>query len=883
MAKKETLSPMMQHYLTLKEEYKDAIVMFRLGDFYEMFFDDAVKASNILGLTLTGRACGLEERAPMCGVPFHAVNTYLNKLIKAGEKVAICEQLNTPEEANGGLVDRGVVRVITPGTIIEDNILDDKKNNYLASVFISGNKFAISWIDISTGEFNVVSQKFDNSSIIEDLLLTIYPAEIITDENSFKTLNAFQSVNINKLPKIQKYLDWTFACNTAYETLLKQFNTQSLIQFEIDQDKVAISAAGALISYVIDTQKRELCHISSIKLIKNSDYMVLDSNTIRNLELLESSKDASKKASLLGVLDKTCTNMGARNIRKWIEKPLGPLRHYPAWEDTWNGLPYNISKEINLRLDAVEELINSTAIRKNLIETLSQIKDIERLCTKVSYGNPSPRDYLAIADSLSCIPKVKSLLSLLNSQLLVDLNNNIDELNDLYQLLFNSIDEDASAIIRDGGFIKKGYNQELDKLKNAKNEGNKWLAELEAREKEETGIKTLKVGYNKVFGYYIEVSKGAIDLVPLRYIRKQTLTTGERFITDELKQIEDTLLNSTDLAIKIELELFDKITKTVLSYIPRLQSLAKSIADLDTIISFAQVSLNNNYSKPKINEYIDKIEIIDGRHPVVESLLKNTNYVANDTLLDNCINRTMIITGPNMGGKSTYMRQVALITIMAHIGCFVPARSAEISITDRVFTRIGASDDLAYGQSTFMVEMLEVSTILLNATYKSLLVLDEIGRGTSTYDGMAIARAVIEDVTQRIRCKTLFSTHYHELTELENSIEGVKNYKVVAAEKNEKIIFLHKIMHGGTDKSFGIEIAKLAGFPKDVIKRSREIQKLLKNINLTTQKQTEDLEIVEIAKDNRLKDIIKHIDLDNMSPMQAFVQLQELIDISKED
>lgn len=865
MAKKETLSPMMQHYLTLKEEYKDAIVMFRLGDFYEMFFDDAVKASNILGLTLTGRACGLEERAPMCGVPFHAVNTYLNKLIKAGEKVAICEQLNTPEEANGGLVDRGVVRVITPGTIIEDNILDDKKNNYLASVFISGNKFAISWIDISTGEFNVVSQKFDNSSIIEDLLLTIYPAEIITDENSFKTLNAFQSVNINKLPKIQKYLDWTFACNTAYETLLKQFNTQSLIQFEIDQDKVAISAAGALISYVIDTQKRELCHISSIKLIKNSDYMVLDSNTIRNLELLESSKDASKKASLLGVLDKTCTNMGARNIRKWIEKPL------------------KNSKEINLRLDAVEELINSTAIRKNLIETLSQIKDIERLCTKVSYGNPSPRDYLAIADSLSCIPKVKSLLSLLNSQLLVDLNNNIDELNDLYQLLFNSIDEDASAIIRDGGFIKKGYNQELDKLKNAKNEGNKWLAELEAREKEETGIKTLKVGYNKVFGYYIEVSKGAIDLVPLRYIRKQTLTTGERFITDELKQIEDTLLNSTDLAIKIELELFDKITKTVLSYIPRLQSLAKSIADLDTIISFAQVSLNNNYSKPKINEYIDKIEIIDGRHPVVESLLKNTNYVANDTLLDNCINRTMIITGPNMGGKSTYMRQVALITIMAHIGCFVPARSAEISITDRVFTRIGASDDLAYGQSTFMVEMLEVSTILLNATYKSLLVLDEIGRGTSTYDGMAIARAVIEDVTQRIRCKTLFSTHYHELTELENSIEGVKNYKVVAAEKNEKIIFLHKIMHGGTDKSFGIEIAKLAGFPKDVIKRSREIQKLLKNINLTTQKQTEDLEIVEIAKDNRLKDIIKHIDLDNMSPMQAFVQLQELIDISKED
>ena len=865
MAKKETLSPMMQHYLTLKEEYKDAIVMFRLGDFYEMFFDDAVKASNILGLTLTGRACGLEERAPMCGVPFHAVNTYLNKLIKAGEKVAICEQLNTPEEANGGLVDRGVVRVITPGTIIEDNILDDKKNNYLASVFISGNKFAISWIDVSTGEFNVVSQKFDNPSIIEDLLLTIYPAEIITDDNSFKTLNAFQSVNINKLPKIQKYLDWTFASNTAYETLLKQFNTQSLIQFEIDQDKVSISAAGALISYVIDTQKRELCHISSIKLIKNSDYMILDSNTIRNLELLESSKDASKKASLLGVLDKTCTNMGARNIRKWIEKPL------------------KNSKEINLRLDAVEELINSTSIRKNLIETLSQIKDIERLCTKVSYGNPSPRDYLAIADSLSCIPNVKTLLSLLKSQLLVDLNNNIDELNDLYQLLFNSIDEDSSAIIRDGGFIKKGYNQELDKLKNAKNEGNKWLAELEAREKEETGIKTLKVGYNKVFGYYIEVSKGAIDLVPLRYIRKQTLTTGERFITDELKQIEDTLLNSTDLAIKIELELFDKITKTVLSYIPRLQNLARSIADLDTLISFAQVSLNNNYSKPKINEYIDKIEIIDGRHPVVESLLKNTSYVANDTLLDNCINRTMIITGPNMGGKSTYMRQVALITIMAHIGCFVPARSAEISITDRVFTRIGASDDLAYGQSTFMVEMLEVSTILLNATYKSLLVLDEIGRGTSTYDGMAIARAVIEDVTQRIRCKTLFSTHYHELTELENSIEGVKNYKVVAAEKNEKIIFLHKIMHGGTDKSFGIEIAKLAGFPKDVIKRSREIQKLLKNINLTTQKQTEDLEIVEIAKDNRLKDIIKHIDLDNMSPMQAFVQLQELIDISKED
>ena len=861
------LSPMMSFYLSLKEEYKDSIVMFRLGDFYEMFFDDAKEASEILDLTLTGRACGLEERAPMCGIPFHALDNYLPKLIKAGKKVAICEQLNTPEDTQGKMVDRGVVRVITPGTVIEENILNEGKNNYLACVAAEDNLFAISWIDISTGEFNTLQSYFKSEKEIEDLLMSIHPAEVICNSKIYDLLKDSTNVKMGKLPSYQRYVESLFDKNKASEILKKQFKVYSLQLFEIDDKPLSIATAGALMNYVLETQKRDLCHILSIKYVKNNDYLIIDSTARKNLELTESIRDGSKKATLLGVLDNTKTSMGARNIRKWIEKPL-----------------IN-SKEINQRLDAVEELVNNAKVRSNLAEVLSNIKDLERLAGRVSYGNPTPRDFLAISSSLQYLPAIKQLLGMCNSALITSLNDKIDNLSDLYQLLSSAIDEDCSALIRDGGFIKKGFNQELDDLKNSKALGKQWLAELEAREKEETGIKTLKVGYNKVFGYYIEVSKGQIENVPLRYIRKQTLTTGERYITEELKQIEEKLLGSDERSIELEIELFNQIKGIVLSKIPQILSTSSAISIIDTLLSFAIVSLKNNYVKPVINNTVDSINIIDGRHPVVESILKSSSYVPNDTLLDNCSNRTMIITGPNMSGKSTYMRQVALITIMAHMGCFVPAKKAEIAITDRVFTRIGASDDLAFGQSTFMVEMIEVATIIQNATYRSLLILDEIGRGTSTYDGLAIARAVIEDISQRIKCRTLFSTHFHELTELASLLNGLKNYKVLACEKNKQIVFLHKIMEGGTNKSFGVEVAKLAGIPLTVIKRAKEIQKILERISVSTQskEQNDETNLLDIAKENSIKQELLKLDIDSMTPVQSFMKLQELIEMAKRE
>ncbi len=857
------LSPMMKFYLTLKEKYNDSLLFFRLGDFYEMFFDDAKIASKELDLTLTGRDCGLEERAPMCGVPFHAADGYIAKLVQKGYKVAICEQLTAPEQ--GKLVERDVIRVVTPGTVIEDNILDDKKNNYLACVFANEKCYALSWIDVSTGEFNTFQSEYKEFSSIEDILSTFAPSEIIANEFAYNQSKDLSSVRVGRLPKFQKYFDWAFDYDTAYNALLKQFNISTLSKFEFDDKKFAVSAAGALINYVNDTQKRSLAHISSIRYVQNNKYLIMDNNCRRNLEICENTRDSSKKATLLWVLDKTKTNMGARNLRRWLEQPLRD------------------SKAINDRLDSVEELVQNTRMRTNLGEFLSDIRDIERLTSKVAYGTPTPKDLLALGLSLQSLPKIKQILTNAQTLMLVNIQKDIYLLEDVAKKLVDAISENAPALMKDGGFIKEGYNHELDELRHAGSLGKQWLANLETQEKESTGIKNLKVGYNKVFGYYIEVSKTNVDKVPYRYQRKQTLTTGERYITQELKEIEEKLLGAKENALEIENKIFEELKLELLQVIPELQSTSRAIAYCDSLLSLAVVAIANNYVKPVINDTIEGITIKSGRHPVVESLLKSNEFVPNDTELDCCQNRTMIITGPNMSGKSTYMRQVALITLMAHIGSFVPAKSANIAITDRIFTRIGASDDLAYGQSTFMVEMVEVATILQNATFRSLLILDEIGRGTSTFDGMSIARAVLEDVNNRIRCKTLFSTHYHELTEMEDTLDGVKNFKILASEMEKGVVFLHKIARGGTNKSFGIEVAKYAGIPQNVIKRAKEISKLLESNPLTMQKKTEidDNNLFEMSKDAELKDIISKIDIENITPMQAIGKLAELIEVAK--
>ena len=860
---KNELSGMMKFYLTLKEKYEDAIVFFRLGDFYEMFFEDAKLASKELDLTLTGRNCGLEERAPMCGVPYHAADGYIAKLVQKGYKVAICEQLSEPEKGKK-LVERDVIRVITPGTVIEDNILDDKKNNYLACICADEKCYAMSWLDVSTGEFNTVQSDYSDFSSIEDILATFSPSEIICNEYAYEESKKLSSIRIGRLPKFQKYYDWVFDYKTAYNLLLKQFAVTTLAKFEFEDKKMAVIVAGALINYINETQKRSLSHISSIKYVQNSKYLIMDNNCRRNLEICENTRDSSKRATLLWVLDKTRTSMGARCLRRWLEQPLRE------------------SSVINKRLDSVEEFVNNTKLRSNLYDLLGDIRDIERLTSKIAFGSPTPKDLLALGTSLQNLPPVKSLLEYANTPMLKEIRENIFTLDAIADKLVKAIDEKASIVVKEGGFIRDGYDAELDELRNSDSLSKQWLANLENTEKETTGIKNLKVGYNKVFGYYIEVSKTNVDKVPYRYQRKQTLTTGERYITQELKEIEERILGAKDRAIEIENRIFEELKLDLLQVIPQLQSTSRSIAFCDSLLSLAVVAIANNYVKPEINEKIEGITIKNGRHPVVESLLKSNEFVANDTQLDCCQNRTMIITGPNMSGKSTYMRQVALITLMAHVGSYVPADKASISITDRIFTRIGASDDLAYGQSTFMVEMVEVATILQNASFRSLLILDEIGRGTSTFDGMSIARAVLEDVNNRIRCKTLFSTHYHELTEMENTLEGVKNFKVLASEVDKGVVFLHKIARGGTNKSFGIEVAKYAGIPQPVIKRAKEISRMLESNPLTMQKTIfEEDNLLDMSKDNELKDELNSIDVENLTPMQALSKLAHLVELSK--
>ena len=868
MAKK--LSPMMSFYLELKENYKDAIVLFRLGDFYEMFFDDAIKASRILDITLTGRDCGLEERAPMCGVPFHAVDNYIAKLIAAGEKVAICEQLSDPKTTKG-MVERDVVRVITPGTVIEDNILDEKKNNYIANISIDDNGAAIAWADISTGEFNCFELS-NNSNIIEDMLITINPSEIITNTASYQVVLNIPSVRLGKLPKPYNYIDSAYNYGNAYKKLLDSFKTQSLQIFECEGNKPIISVAGSLMEYISETQKRALCHINGLKVIKNNQFMFLDTATRRNLEITQNCRDSKKYASLLWVIDKTKTPLGARLIRNWLEQPL--INH----------------KKINARLDGVECLVENNPLRTSLNESFRKVRDIERIVGKIAYGSANPKDLFALAETLVELPKIKSAIKNEQCTIINKIYNNIGDLSEIADLLFNAIDEDPRSLIREGGFIKKGFNAELDELRNAKAKGKDWIATIEKQEKEATGIKNLKVGFNKVFGYYIEVTNSFKEKVPFRYIRKQTLTNAERYITEELKELEETVLGSEEKAIALEQKLFAEIIKVLIDYIPVLKETSNAIATLDSLVSFAEVSLENNYCKPVVSDTIDQINIIKGRHPVVEKIIGLNQFVPNDFIIDKKDNRTMIITGPNMAGKSTYMRSVAIITLLAHIGCFVPAESAEISITDRIFTRIGASDDLAFGQSTFMVEMTEVATILNNATDKSLLILDEIGRGTSTCDGLSIAWAVIEYITNNFKTKTLFSTHYHELTELEGMLDGIKNYKIMVKELQNQVIFTHKITRGGANKSFGIEVARLAGLPKAVLDRATSLSKkleqneILKDTNsilldskeIFEKDDIKQLSFFEKSISDEIVDILKNIDTDNMTPMQALRELSEL-------
>lgn len=861
---------MMRRYLEIKEQYKDAILLFRLGDFYEMFFDDAVTASDFLNLTLTGRDCGLEERAPMCGVPYHAVDNYIKKLIDGGFKVAICEQLNTPEETQKGKqLDRDVVRVITAGTVVEDSLLPEKDNNYIASVYVSDKGFGLAWADMSTGEFCLFENDAQNPDVLDDVLASISPCQtIINSKGDGIVLN---SVISGRLKRPETYFDWAFSFDNAEKTLVKQLGVKTLEPFECADKKLAISAGGALVEYMLQTGKRDLSHINKINFVRNDSFMLIDVNTRRNLELTETMHEGKRFGSLLWLLDKTVTSMGARLIKNWIEKPLVS------------------AKSISARLNAVEAIANDKENLSYLRESLRGIRDIERLSARIAYGNTNPRDIISIGETLKALPLVKSVAKCFDDKNITKIANTIVTNDKLSDKIFAAIDENAGASIKDGQFIREGFDKRLDEYRNAKKEGTVWLANLEAAEKENTGIKNLKVGYNKIFGYYIEVSKSQVDMVPLRYQRKQTLVGGERYVTEELKEIENRILGSEENALELELAIFEDLVQELKTHIDEFLQSAKAVQTIDVLQSFATVALSNNYVKPVVSDKIKHISIKNGRHPIVEAVAKSTAFVPNDTNLDEKENRCMIITGPNMAGKSTYMRQVALITLMAQIGSFVPADSAEISLTDRIFTRVGASDDITLGQSTFMVEMVEVATILNNATDKSLLILDEIGRGTSTIDGLSIAWAVIEEISRNIGAKTLFATHFHELSELEGVLDGVKNFQILIKEIGGTIVFLHKIVRGSASKSFGIEVAELAGIPKNVVARAKTIMRQLEEIDINRDtnsimmtakggKQKQISLFDERSDDNEIVKILKDTNIENVSPVQAFAILLDLKD-----
>ena len=864
------ISPMMQNYLNTKEQYKDCILFYRLGDFYEMFFDDAIVASRELEITLTGRACGQEEKAPMCGIPHHAVELYISRLIAKGYKVAICEQLEDPKKAKG-IVKRDVIRVVTPGTVIETNMLEEKKNNYIMSIVKKGMYYGIAVCDISTGDFYGTQIKLpeNNFEKLLDEYARYAPAEIVVNQamgSSEKELNILKDRS-NTFVTVRE--DKTFSSDDKIllnlYTIIDSFDKE---KDNLEKENFVVQAINGLLNYFTETQKVKLEHINKIKVYEVQKYMALDINARRSLEITERMRDKSKRGTLIWVLDETSTSMGGRLLRRWVSDPLLDI------------------SEINNRLEAVKEFKDNVILRGDIVESLKKVYDIERLAGKISYGNANARDMISLKNSLENLPRLKEILSNVTSFMGKSLYNKLDVLTDIRELIEKSIVEEPPISVKEGGIIKKGYHPLIDEYKEASTEGKKWIIELEAKEKERTGIKNLKVGYTRVFGYYIEVTKSFLSQVPEdRYIRKQTLTGGERFITEELKNIEDKILGAEEKVIALEYEEFTKIRNEIAKNIERLQTSANVVANVDVLTSLAIVAENNNYVCPNVNDG-DVIDIKEGRHPVIEKMLENGAFVENDTYLDCGETSLAIITGPNMAGKSTYMRQVAIITLMAQIGSFVPAKEANIGVVDKIFTRVGASDDLSSGQSTFMVEMNEVANILKEATPKSLVILDEIGRGTSTYDGLSIAWAVAEYITdkEKIGCKTLFATHYHELIGLEEKVSGVKNYSIAVKEKGEDIIFLRKIVEGGTDESYGIHVAKLAGVPKNVVSRANKILHSLEKSGVKIKEEKENKKQVEGQFDlfnMRLADISHELDKINVNELTPIDALNTLVKLKE--
>ena len=871
------LTPMMKQYMQTKEEYKDCILFYRLGDFYEMFFDDALTASKELEITLTGKNCGLEERAPMCGIPYHAVDSYLNRLVSKGYKVAICEQVEDPKTAKG-IVKREVIRVVTPGTNLDTQGLDETKNNYIMCIVYMADRYGLSVADVTTGEYLVT--ELDSQTKLMDELYKFMPSEIVCNEAFYMSGLDLDDLKNRLHMAIYSLEAWYFDDALCRETLQEHFKVASLEGIGLSDYECGMIASGALLKYLEETQKNSLSHMSRLTRYATGNYMVLDSATRRNLELVETLREKQKRGSLLWVLDKTKTAMGARTLRKYVEQPLID------------------KKSIVKRLDAVAELKDNAICREEIREYLNPVYDLERLVGKITYQSANPRDLIAFQSSLSMLPSVKCILKDMESDLLKEIYEELDPLEELCDLVGRAIQEEPPLAMKEGGIIKDGYNEEVDRLRKAKSEGKNWLADLETKEREKTGIKNLRIRYNKVFGYYLEVTNSFKDLVPDYYTRKQTLANAERYIIPELKELEDTILGAEDKLCALEYELYCEVRNTIAAELTRIQRTAKAVAKLDVIASLALVAERNNYVRPKINEK-GVIDIRDGRHPVVEKMIPNDMFIANDTYLDDKKQRISIITGPNMAGKSTYMRQAALIVLMAQLGSFVPASSANIGLVDRIFTRVGASDDLASGQSTFMVEMNEVANILRNATSKSLLILDEIGRGTSTFDGLSIAWAVIEHISNSklLGAKTLFATHYHELTELEGKISNVNNYCIAVKEKGDDIVFLRKIVKGGADKSYGIQVAKLAGVPDPVINRAKEIVEELVTADITgkvkniavqgsetkkkTQKKLDEVDLTQFSlfdtvKDDDVLNELKELDISHMTPMDAMNKLYQL-------
>lgn len=872
------MTPMMQQYMETKSQYPDCILFYRLGDFYEMFFDDALTASKELEITLTGKNCGMEERAPMCGVPYHAVDGYLTKLVSKGYKVAICEQVEDPKQAKG-IVKREVVRIVTPGTILDAAAIDESKNNYIMCIVYIADRYGLSVADVTTGDYFVT--ELPDGQKLKDEIFRFMPSEIICNESFYMSGMDLEDMKNRLGITIYSLESWYFDDEICKSKLMEHFKVSSLQGLGLADYDCGVISAGALLQYLLETQKNDLSHMTHITPYTTGKYMMLDSSTRRNLELCETLREKQKRGSLLWVLDKTKTAMGARTLRKYIEQPL--------IERT----------EIERRLDAVTELKEEAISREEIREYLSPVYDLERLITRITYGSANPRDLTAFSTSLEMLPAIHYILEDMKSDLLCEICKEMDTLEDLCSLVKSAIAQEPPIAMKEGNIIRDGYSEEVDTLRRAKSDGKTWLAKLEEQEREKTGIKNLKIKYNKVFGYYLEVTNSYKELVPEYYTRKQTLANSERYITPELKELEDTILGAEDKLYALEYELYCTVRDTIAGEVIRIQKTAKAVAALDVFTSLALVAERNNYIRPTINVQ-GKIDIKDGRHPVVEQMIPNGSFICNDTVLDDKKQRISIITGPNMAGKSTYMRQVALIVLMAQLGSYVPASKANIGLVDRIFTRVGASDDLASGQSTFMVEMTEVANILRNATSKSLLVLDEIGRGTSTFDGLSIAWAVVEYISDAklLGAKTLFATHYHELTELEGKINNVNNYCIAVKEKGDDIVFLRKIVKGGADKSYGIQVAKLAGVPDIVINRAKEIVEELADEDITSRvseiasreaeakkktksKKYDEVDIAQFSlfdtvKDDDVLEELKAIDVGNLTPIDALNTIYRL-------